>query len=94
VPPAARISDLHVCPMVNVVTPHVGGPMAMGCATVLIGGMPAVRVCDLTTCAGPPDAVAMGSATVFIGGMPAARIGDITMHGGVVTVGCPNVIIG
>jgi len=61
---------------------------------VFIGGKPAVRVGDLTTCAGPPDGVAMGSQTVMIAGMPAARIGDNTMHGGVVTVGCPQVMIG
>ena len=92
--PAARIGDLHVCPLVNVLVPHVGGPIAMGCATVFIGGMPAARITDMTTCAGPPDAGAMGSATVFIGGMPAVRIGDMSMHGGVVAVGCPQVIIG
>jgi uncharacterized Zn-binding protein involved in type VI secretion len=66
----------------------------MGCATVFIGGMPAARVGDTTTCAGPPDAVALGSLTVFIGGMPAARLGDMTIHGGVLTVGCPQVLIG
>jgi uncharacterized Zn-binding protein involved in type VI secretion len=92
-PPAARIGDSHVCPMVDVLKPHTGGPVAVGCATVFIGGKPAVRVMDMTTCAGPPDAIAMGSQTVFIGGMPAARIGDTTMHGGVVAVGCPQVII-
>ena len=93
-PPAARINDLHVCPMVTAVVPHVGGPVAVGCATVFIGGMPAVRVMDMTTCAGPPDAVAMGSFTVMIGGMPAARIGDNTVHGGVISVGAPQVMIG
>jgi uncharacterized Zn-binding protein involved in type VI secretion len=56
--------------------------------------MPAVRVMDMTTCAGPPDAVAMGSFTVMIGGMPAARIGDNTVHGGVISVGAPQVMIG
>lgn len=93
-PPAARIGDAHVCPMSDGPKPHTGGPVAVGCATVFIGGKPAVRVMDMTTCAGPPDAIAMGSQTVFIGGMPAARIGDTTMHGGVVAVGCPQVIIG
>ena len=93
-PPAARIGDMHVCPLSNGPQPHTGGPVAMGCANVFIGGKPAVRVMDMTTCAGPPDAVAMGSQTVFIGGMPAARIGDNTMHGGVVVVGCPQVMIG
>jgi uncharacterized Zn-binding protein involved in type VI secretion len=92
--PAARIGDMHVCPMFNVLVPHVGGPTAMGCGNVFIGGMPAARVADLTTCAGPPDGVAMGSQTVLIAGMPAARIGDITMHGGVVVMGCPQVMIG
>jgi len=93
-PPAARIGDLHTCPLVTGVVPHVGGPIAMGCPTVLIGFMPAARVGDMAVCVGPPDAIAMGSFTVFIGGMPAARIGDLTMHGGVISMGCPTVIIG
>ena len=93
-PPAARIGDMHTCPLVTGVVPHVGGPIAMGCPTVLIGFMPAARVGDMATCVGPPDAIAMGSFTVFIGGMPAARIGDLTVHGGVVTMGFPTVIIG
>ncbi len=85
-PPAARIGDVHVCPMVTGVVPHVGGPLTMGCPTVLIGGMPAARVGDVATCVGPPDAVALGSFTVMIGGMPAARLGDMTVHGGVITL--------
>lgn len=93
-PPAARISDMHVCPMVTGVVPHVGGPIAMGCPTVMIGFMPAARVSDLATCVGPPDAIAMGSFTVFIGGMPAARMGDLTAHGGTVAMGSPQVMIG
>jgi uncharacterized Zn-binding protein involved in type VI secretion len=66
----------------------------MGCPTVMIGFMPAARVGDMAVCVGPPDAIAMGSFTVIIGGMPAARLGDLTVHGGVVTLGCPTVIIG
>ena len=97
-PPAARITDMHTCPMVTPGTPpvpHVGGPiLPPGCPTVLIGGLPAARVGDMATCVGPPDAIAMGSATVMIGGMPAARLGDMTAHGGSIVVGCPNVIIG
>jgi len=93
-PPAARIGDMHTCPMVTGVVPHVGGPIAMGCPTVMIGFMPAARVGDMATCVGPPDAIAMGSMTVIIGGMPAARLGDMTVHGGVITMGCPTVIIG
>ena len=93
-PLAARISDAHLCPMVDVVKPHVGGPIAIGCPTVIIGGMPAARVGDVVTCVGPPDAVAMGSMTVKIGGMPAARIFDTTVHGGVSTGGFPTVMIG
>ena len=93
-PPAARIGDMHTCPLSDGPKPHVGGPIAMGCPTVLIGFMPAARVGDMAVCVGPPDAIAMGSFTVFIGGMPAARIGDLTMHGGVISMGCPTVIIG
>ncbi len=93
-PPAARVSDMHVCPMVTGLVPHVGGPISVGCENVLIGGMPAARVGDLVLCAGPPDAVAMGSQGVMIGGMPAARLGDITVHGGAIVVGFPQVMIG
>ncbi len=92
---AARISDMHVCPMVNGTVPHVGGPvMPPGAVTVLIGGLPAAHVGDMCTCVGPPDSIIMGSTTVLIGGMPAARMGDSTAHGGVIIIGCPTVIIG
>lgn len=96
-PPAARISDMHVCPMVTpgvVPIPHVGGPVSVGCPTVLIGGLPAARVGDMAVCVGPPDSIVLGSMTVLIGGTPAARMGDMTAHGGTISVGCPQVMIG
>lgn len=93
-PPAARIGDMHVCPMVTGLVPHVGGPIATGFPTVMIGFMPAARVGDMATCVGPPDAIALGSVTVFIGNMQAARLGDLTTHGGTVAMGCPTVSIG
>lgn len=93
--PAARVGDMHTCPMVTGVVPHVGGPvLPPGAITVLIGGMPAARMGDLCTCAGPPDAIVRGSATVLIGGKPAARMGDNTAHGGVIVMGFPTVQIG
>ncbi|MDX8339934.1 PAAR domain-containing protein [Draconibacterium sp. IB214405] len=93
--PAARINDMHVCPMVTGTVPHVGGPiLPPGEPTVMIGGMPAARVGDMATCSGPPDTIAVGSATVMIGGMPAARMGDLTSHGGNIVIGCPTVNIG
>jgi uncharacterized Zn-binding protein involved in type VI secretion len=93
-PPAARITDMHVCPMVTVLVPHVGGPiLPPGAVTVLIGGLPAARVGDMAVCVGPPDVIALGSFKVMIGGMPAARMGDMTAHGGVIVLGCPTVII-
>ena len=91
---AARVLDMHVCPLVTGVVPHVGGPIAMGFPQVLIGFMPAARVGDVVTCVGPPDAIAMGSMTVMIGGMPAARMGDMTVHGGSIVMGFPQVMIG
>lgn len=92
--PAARIGDNHVCPMVTVLVPHVGGPLALGQPTVLVGGMPQSRVGDMCVCVGPPDAVAMGSPTVLVGGVMAARMGDMTVHGGSIVVGLPTVLIG
>ena len=93
-PPAARITDMHVCPMVTGVVPHVGGPISLGCPTVMIGMMPAARMGDLCVCVGPPDSIAKGSPTVLIGGMMAARMGDLTMHGGNIVLGFPTVLIG
>ncbi len=92
--PAMRLGDMHVCPMVTGVVPHVGGPIILGASTVLTGGMPQARVGDACVCAGPPDAIAKGSATVLVRGMPAARAGDLTVHGGVLMVGLPTVLIG
>jgi len=92
--PAARVGDMHVCPMVTGVVPHVGGPILVGCPTVIIGGKPAARVGDTVTCTGPPDVILMGSFTVVIGGMPAARMLDMTAHGGVIVMGEPTVLIG
>ena len=92
--PAARMGDMHTCPQVTVLVPHVGGPIAMGNPTVLIGGMPAACVGDVCTCVGPPDSIAMGSGTVLIGGKPAARMGDMTAHGGAIVLGCMTVLIG
>ena len=92
--PAARITDMHVCPMVTVLVPHVGGPiLPPGCPTVLIGGLPAARVGDMCVCVGPPDVIVLGSFTVLIGGMPAARMGDLTAHGGTIVLGCFTVLI-
>jgi uncharacterized Zn-binding protein involved in type VI secretion len=94
-PFAARVTDMHVCPMVTVLVPHVGGPiLPPGCPTVMVGFLPAARVSDMAVCVGPPDVIAMGSMTVMIGFMPAARMGDMTAHGGVIVMGCPTVMIG
>jgi uncharacterized Zn-binding protein involved in type VI secretion len=94
-PPASRLSDMHTCPMVTGIVPHVGGPILPACCpTVIIAGMPAARVGDLCMCTGPTDVIAKGSSKVFIGGMQAARIGDLTAHGGVIVTGAPLVIIG
>jgi len=94
-PAAARVGDMHTCPLVTGTVPHTGGPvLPPGCPTVLIAGQPAARVGDLLTCAGPPDTIVAGSSTVMIGGMPAARMGDPTAHGGSVMIGAPTVQIG
>ena len=93
--PAARVGDMHVCPMFDGPVPHVGGPiLPPGCPTVLIADMPAARATDMATCTGPPDLIAMGSVTVLIGNLPAARLGDPSGHGGSIILGCPTVLIG
>lgn len=96
--PAARLNDMHICPMVTPglpPVPHVGGPITgPGCPTVLIGGMPAAVMGDLCVCTGPPDTIALGSTGVFFGGKPAARMGDSCAHGGTIVIGCMTVLIG
>lgn len=92
--PAARVTDLHVCPMLTVLVPHVGGPIMLGCFTVLTCMLPQARVGDMAMCVGPPDVIALGSFTVFVGGVPAARMGDLCGHGGTIVLGAPTVLIG
>jgi uncharacterized Zn-binding protein involved in type VI secretion len=97
-PPAARLTDMHMCPMVTPALPpipHVGGPVSgPGDPTVLIGKLPAARVGDMLVCVGPPDVIVKGSSSVMIGGVPAARMGDSTAHGGSIVIGEPTVMIG
>lgn len=98
-PPAARLTDMHTCPMQTpafpLPVPHVCGPIVgPGVPNVLIGNMPAAVVGDMCTCVGPPDTIAKGSSSVMINGRPAARVGDSTAHGGTIVTGCPTVMIG
>ncbi len=96
--PAARMTDMHTCPMITPGVPpipHVGGPILPPCAvTVLIGELPAARVTDMALCVGPPDTILKGSLTVLINDLPAARVGDLTMHGGTIVLGDFTVLIG
>ena len=93
--PAARTTDMHVCPMVTGIVPHVGGPILPPCCpTVLTGSLPQARVSDMATCVGPPDVIVLGSFTVLVGSLPAARMLDTTAHGGKIILGLPTVLIG
>jgi uncharacterized Zn-binding protein involved in type VI secretion len=81
--------------MITGLVPHVGGPiLGPGCPTVLIGGLPAARMGDMAVCVGPPDVIILGAPNVLIAGQPAARMGDMTAHGGVIVLGCFNVLLG
>ncbi len=87
---------MHVCPMVDGVKPHVGGPVlpAGAVVNVLIEGLPAAVMGTMCTCVGAPDMILMGSAGVLIGGRMAARLGDMTQHGGTIVKGAVTVLIG
>jgi RHS repeat-associated protein len=68
--PAARVTDMHTCPMQTPGTPpvpHVGGPIIMGSFTVFIEFLPAARVMDQCICVGPPDQIAKGAMKTLIG---------------------------
>ena len=89
-PPAARITDMHVCPMqtpaIPSPIPHVGGPITGPCTpNVLVGGLLAAVLGDMCVCVGPPDSIVKGSA---------ARMGDSTAHGGSIALGAFTVMIG
>ncbi|WP_155265189.1 PAAR domain-containing protein [Sphingomonas segetis] len=93
--PAARVTDMHVCPMVTGLVPHVGGPIIPPCQlNVLTCMMPQARISDMAICVGPIDMIIQGSPTVLVGKLPAARMGDMTAHGGVIVTGCFTVLIG
>ena len=100
--PAARIGDMvlqtaphchapiHPAALVPTPVPHPALPLTLippGAPTVMIGGMPAARMSDMTTpcmlpgCVpGGPGVIILASATVIIAGQPAARVGDMTQH--------------
>jgi uncharacterized Zn-binding protein involved in type VI secretion len=66
--PAWRANaDFHLCPLVDGLKPHVGGVVAVGSVTVMIGGLPAARRGDRIVEAGAPNAIAAGAPTVIIG---------------------------
>lgn len=94
--PAARVGDMHTCPMSDGNKPHVGGPIqASGNSNVLIGGQPAATVGCQCICVSPaPDIIQQGSTTVKINQQFAARQGDPTAHGGIISSGFSTVLIG
>jgi uncharacterized Zn-binding protein involved in type VI secretion len=66
--PAWRaVSDMHTCPLFTGPVPHVGGVVTIGSMTVLINNLPAARMGDMITEAGPPNTIVMGCPTVMIG---------------------------
>lgn len=94
--PAARVGDLHECPLVNPgPIPHVGGPIMPPCEpTVIVSGQPAARVGDHAQCVPAIDTIAEGDYSIYIGGQPAVRLGDMTVHGGMILTGSPRVLMG
>jgi uncharacterized Zn-binding protein involved in type VI secretion len=57
-----------MCPLVDVLKPHVGGTVLVGSTTVLINNLPAARMGDLIVEPGYPNVIASGVVTVLIGG--------------------------
>lgn len=100
--PAARVTDqviqmtphchapIHPPAPTPTPVPHPGLPLPImppGALTVLIGGLPAARMMDMTSpCMLPgcvpagPGIIMKASMTVMVGGMPAARMNDTTLH--------------
>nr|WP_235299122.1 PAAR domain-containing protein [Portibacter marinus] len=94
---AARITDMHICPLQTppIPIPHVGGPIVqpiMG-KPCLIGGLPAAGAGSLCTCVGPPDSI-IATSNVLVNNTPLAKMGDTTAHGGTIIIGCTTVVVG
>ncbi|MEQ3500671.1 PAAR domain-containing protein [Tenacibaculum sp. SSH1-16] len=92
--PVATVGSMHVCPMCSGTTPHVGGPIAQGETNVLANGKPVATIGSMCTCVGPPDTIAQGFPNILINGKPVACLGDLTAHGGTITAGEANIIVG
>jgi uncharacterized Zn-binding protein involved in type VI secretion len=94
--PAARIGDMHTCPIFDGATAHAGGAITIGGSpNVLIGSQPAATQGSVCQCVSPAiNVVQSGSNSVLINGKPAARQGDPTAHGGLISMGFSQVLIG
>lgn len=92
---AVTIGTMHVCPMVSVLIPHVGGPIiGPGCVGVRINGTPVSIQGDVCVCAaGGPDAIIEGCPGVQINGTPLTVQNSMTAHGGMVPIGESGVLI-
>src|SRR5262245_66175230 len=66
--PAWRATtDTHVCPLSDGPKPHVGGVVAVGSVTVMIGGLPAARQGGMGVGTGAPHSIAAGAPQVGSG---------------------------
>jgi len=92
--PAARVGDQHSCPKLTAVTPHCGGPILKGSPNVLINKQQAARQGDSAHCLTATDQIKQGTNNITINGKPAAKLNDKMKHGGIISSGSPNVIIG
>lgn len=86
--PVARVSDPTACPLPG----HGPNPIASGSPDVVVEGLAAARMGDVTACGG----VIAGdvSTTVFFNGKNAATVGSVGSHGNVVIAGSGTVVIG
>lgn len=91
--PAARVTDVHLCPAMIAAAAGPGPILPPGCPAVLVAGLPVARMGDPTTCVTGADLISMGNPQVLIGGRPVARMGDPTTLGGVVLLGCFQVFM-
>ena len=93
-PPAARVTDMHVCPMVTGLSRMWGAhPAAVRDDSPhwLASGGAYHRYGHLRRSAGyDRDGIFVGFDRIFAG----ARMGDNTVHGGMIVIGCFTVIIG
>ena len=92
--PAAFLTCMQVCPMLDGPVPHVGGVILETEAdNIILGILPAATITSMAMCIGPPATILEGSPAFIADVLPVATLTAMTDHGGCVLEGEPTIIV-